>query len=86
MFGVPRTIFGTESPFSMGRAHASDLVAESAHGVMSENVEKYGETRKSLIEKMKSEAGVGYDDPTSIEGITHGPIESQIIKWLREQK
>ena len=83
LFGVPRTIFGTESPLSMGQAHASDLVAESAHGVMSENVEKYGETRKSLIEKMKTEGGTGYDDPTSIEGITHGEIEPKIIEWLR---
>jgi len=83
LFGVPRTIFGTKSPLSMGQAHASDLVAESAHGVMSENVEKYGETRKSLIEKMKTEGGTGYDDPTSIEGITHGEIEPKIIEWLR---
>ncbi len=83
LFGVPRTIFGTESPLSMGRAHASDLVAESAHGVMFENLEKYDETRKSLIEKMKTEGGTGYDDPTSIEGITHGEIEPKIIEWLR---
>jgi hypothetical protein len=84
LFGVPRTIFGTKSPRSMGRAHASDLVAESAHGVMFENLEKYDETRKSLIEKMKTEGGTGYDDPTSIEGITHGKIEPKIIEWIRE--
>ena len=83
LFGVPRTIFGTKSPRSMGLAHASDLVAESAHGVMLENLEKYDETRKSLIEKMKTEGGTGYDDPTSIEGITHGKIEPKIIEWLR---
>ena len=84
LFGVPRTIFGTKSPRSMGLAHASDLVSESAHGVMFENLEKYDETRKSLIEKMKTEGGTGYDDPTSIEGITHGKIEPKIIEWIRE--
>jgi len=87
LFGTPRMIYGTKTPgYFPGMGGPDVLVSELAHQVMFKNPEKYGETRKSLIKKMKGEGGKAYDVPGSVEYITHREIEPLIIDWLRERK
>jgi hypothetical protein len=85
LLGTPRMILGTESPgmMRMGGADPAHFVAELAHQVMFEQPEKYGQTRKSLIDLMLSQGGKGYDEPGTIEYVTHKTIEPQILDYLR---
>ena len=80
LFGVPQMIFGTHGG---GTANPDKLVAEMAHGLMFEDPEKYGYTRKGLIEEMENRGVNPYSDPKSVESKTHGDIEPKLLEWLK---